>query len=1129
MSIKKEKLLDSTYKQFLNSIHNLVYKSSDKFISEGLMAYGTAVDEKMFSLSDFRKQLDKERKFSEGITLKVRDTPVFRKITEGGDSAVIVGEYEIEMKSNGEVHFLDTRITTVLEYKGEKWKVIHFHVAKVDKNMSVEDPFHYEELKRKNDELEKIVNARTEELEKRNAELEIETSLERVRSRAMSMSKPEALTGICEILFDELIRLSFPDVRNTQINIFNNAKRTFTNYDYADYAGASITEVSYDLNPIVKAFLTNAAKSPDAFVEFKIGKKEIEGWKKMRLKLGEMPDPKLEKIDSLYYYFYSIGSGSIGLSTFKSLPEEHLKVLKRFRNVFDLAYRRYVDIKTAQAHARETQIELSLERIRARSMSMHSSEELVDASDVFFNQLLSLGIESIRTGVGLFHNEGETIEVWSRSHNDMTARSKILGIVPRDTNEFFRKCFDAWKNKEKFFIYELKGANVKKYYLSMKTTLTYPEKKAFNDKEYFNIFFFEEGSLNVVSRHKLSEEEISLMLRFAGVFGLVYRRFLDLKRAEAQAREANIEASLERVRAAAMSIQKSDQLSFIGEKIFGELKSLGFNELRNTEIIINNDPKESVTSYYYSDYGVSGIIEIFYKEHLKVKSWADEMRKAGDAFAEIIIGENEIKEWRKYRESIGYLPDRKLNKASTVYYYSYSIGLGALSISSFAEISEDQKKIIHRFRNVFNLAYQRYSDVSLAEAQTRRANIETALERVRARSLAMQEPEELVEVIKVLRNEMGILRVEELETSTVFVWDMNSDKAECWFAVKDEKNTERELIADYLILELNVTAFGRVLKKFFDSGIEEERISICLKGADRKEWIEYVYKISSVFRDFFGKEIPDRMFHLYKYSHGAIGVTTSAEISEESWDLLQRATSVFSLAYSRFKDLSQAKKDLELLKEEKKRSDSLLLNILPEEIAAELKEFGKSYARKHDEVSILFADIRGFSTIAERLSASELVTQLDECFRAFDYIVEKHGLEKIKTVGDAYVCACGLPKPVEDNAVKTVNAAMDMMDFIRGFAMTKKIQDLPPFEFRIGIHTGPVVTGVVGLKKFTYDIWGDAVNMAARMEQNSEVGKINISESTFKLVKDKFKCIHRGCIEAKNKGLVDMYFVEMKN
>jgi len=269
------------------------------------------------------------------------------------------------------------------------------------------------------------------------------------------------------------------------------------------------------------------------------------------------------------------------------------------------------------------------------------------------------------------------------------------------------------------------------------------------------------------------------------------------------------------------------------------------------------------------------------------------------------------------------------------------------------------------------------------------------------------------------------------------------------------------------------------------------------------------------------------------FSKGHITFSTLEPRPQESIRLLERFAGVFDLTYTRFLDLKLAEAHAEKAqieegksREEKKRSDSLLLNILPEEVANELKQFGKSYARKHEEVTILFSDIKGFSSIAENLSADELVTQLDECFRAFDKIIEKHGLEKIKTVGDAYICACGLPKPVPDNAIKTVSAAIDMLDFLKGFNISKKIQNLPAFEFRIGIHTGPVITGVVGLKKFTYDIWGDAVNMAARMEQHGAAGMVNISESTYELVKDEFVCTGRGRIAAKNKGEVAMYFVE---
>jgi class 3 adenylate cyclase len=215
----------------------------------------------------------------------------------------------------------------------------------------------------------------------------------------------------------------------------------------------------------------------------------------------------------------------------------------------------------------------------------------------------------------------------------------------------------------------------------------------------------------------------------------------------------------------------------------------------------------------------------------------------------------------------------------------------------------------------------------------------------------------------------------------------------------------------------------------------------------------------------------------------------------------------------------------EIIQAAKAQSDSLLLNILPDEIAEELKRFGRSYARKHNQVSVLFADIKGFTLVAETLSPEKLVTALDEVFRAFDNIVDKYDMEKIKTIGDAYMCACGLPRSDTDNAIKAIKTAIDMQQFIHGFGLACRIQNLPEFEIRIGIHTGPVIAGVVGSRKFAYDIWGDTVNIASLMEQHGEVGKINISANTYALIKDCYDCTERGKIEVKSKGGIDMFFV----
>ncbi len=214
------------------------------------------------------------------------------------------------------------------------------------------------------------------------------------------------------------------------------------------------------------------------------------------------------------------------------------------------------------------------------------------------------------------------------------------------------------------------------------------------------------------------------------------------------------------------------------------------------------------------------------------------------------------------------------------------------------------------------------------------------------------------------------------------------------------------------------------------------------------------------------------------------------------------------------------------ISKEKKRSDELLLNILPEETAEELKATGSAKAKSFDLVSVLFTDFKNFTQASEKLSAEELVQEINYCYSEFDIIVTRYGIEKIKTIGDAYMCAGGLPVTNSTHPEDVVRAGLEMQHFIEKNKKEREANGRPFFELRLGIHTGPVVAGIVGIKKFAYDIWGDTVNTASRMESSGEIGKVNISGTTYELVKDKFKCIHRGKIQAKNKGEIDMYFVE---
>ncbi|MGB5610500.1 adenylate/guanylate cyclase domain-containing protein [Eudoraea sp.] len=233
---------------------------------------------------------------------------------------------------------------------------------------------------------------------------------------------------------------------------------------------------------------------------------------------------------------------------------------------------------------------------------------------------------------------------------------------------------------------------------------------------------------------------------------------------------------------------------------------------------------------------------------------------------------------------------------------------------------------------------------------------------------------------------------------------------------------------------------------------------------------------------------------------------------------------IFVLLFFLYRRYSFVKETNTIIEEEKNRSDTLLLNILPKETAQELKETGHVEAKKFESVTVLFTDFKDFTRSSADLTPESLVRSVDYYFSKFDEVMEKHGLEKIKTMGDSYMCTGGIHLNKEDHAIRMVHAAFEIVRITEEVKI-KNQDNIMPYEIRIGINTGPVVAGVVGTQKFAYDIWGDTVNVAARMETNSETGRINISENTYELIKDEFECEYRGKMKVKNKGMMKMYYV----
>ena len=238
---------------------------------------------------------------------------------------------------------------------------------------------------------------------------------------------------------------------------------------------------------------------------------------------------------------------------------------------------------------------------------------------------------------------------------------------------------------------------------------------------------------------------------------------------------------------------------------------------------------------------------------------------------------------------------------------------------------------------------------------------------------------------------------------------------------------------------------------------------------------------------------------------------------------------VLLIALLLFRNYRVKLKTNKILDRQKNEIENLLLNILPVEVANELQTTGRATPRHYESVSVMFSDFKSFTIVADQMSPEELVRELDACFIAFDAIIDKYELEKIKTIGDAYMCAGGIPTPDDQHVLKIVKAGLEIQKYISEYNQRRKEKGLTPWNARIGIHVGPVVAGVVGKKKYAYDIWGSTVNIASRMESNGEPGKVNISSAIYEVIKDHYSCSYRGKISAKNIGEIDMYFIDHEN
>lgn len=826
------------------------------------------------------------------------------------------------------------------------------------------------------------------------------------------------------------------------------------------------------------------------------------------------------------------------------MPSEQEQLLKQFEKIQqeNLELKQIVSDTSADLAAKnhELKIEAALDRVRNRAMAMQTSEELHIIIGSVFSELTNLDVLLTRCAILIYEENNNGLRQWMI--NSEAPSVPMSFFVLHKNIPYLNALMNGWKGKTLKWEYVLDGENKKitDDYLFKETELScLPEIVIVGmrapEKVHISASFNNFGCLTMASLEPLSDAHFDILLRFAKAFDLSYTRFNDLQKAETQAKEAIIEASLERVRSKTMAMHNSNDVANTVATMFDEWVKLDIKTFRCGIGIMEEDGQMEVWTARTGADGkvVMAVGRLNMYIHPLLEGAYNGWKNKQETFTYELTGDDTKNYFSAINNHFDYPVKYDINNLpAKIYHRDFYFSEGTLFVFSLEKLSEETSNILKRFSGVLGQTYRRFLDLQKAEAQAREAEIELALERVRASSMAMIKPSEFVDVIKVIGEQLIRLHI-DIDWVNFGANGLDvSDGIDVWnFAViPDGNHIASRLMIPYMNHPIFTDAV-KILDKYLTTG--EDFFELSYSKEDKDIWLGHLFSLEN-FKNI-TEEIKTIQYEKPGYTTSnialkdtwlSIGKLDTHSFTDAQHAVLRKFANAFGQAHTRFLDLQKAETQARAAELEKQRSENLLLNILPRDIAAELKQFGKSYARKHDQVTILFSDIKGFSTISETLSPEELVNQLDECFRAFDKIVEKHGLEKIKTIGDAYVCACGLPNPDPENAVKTVRAAIDMLAFSKGFGMTKKIQDLPVFDFRFGIHTGPVVTGVVGLKKFTYDIWGDAVNMAARMEQHGEAGKINISGATYQLVKDKFKCVYRGKIEAKNKGMIDMYFVE---
>jgi signal transduction histidine kinase len=747
--------------------------------------------------------------------------------------------------------------------------------------------------------------------ERQHREAQIELALERVRARTMAMQHSDELADASQVL-DQQVRALGIETWGCAFHIY--ADNAVGDYEWFSSANGNLPFYKtprelffltfYEKGQQGEKFYVEEFKGEDCKAHYDFLKTiPVMGDALLNLETSGIPLPTYQ-IDHIAFFQH----GYILFITYKPVPEAH-EIFKRFAKVFEQTYTRFLDLQKSESQAKEAKIEAALERVRAQAMAMHHSDDLSKTIQVYFEQLDDLLDSAIvRCGAGLLNRANTIAEMSTASKNLEGETYNVKGTIDMRGHPLLESTYEHWLNQQEHN-YVLRGNEIKEYYRYITNQVAIPERKE-NEELHFYFPMFTEGSFYVVTNHELPEDELQIFRRFSSVLSLTYRRFNDLQKAEAQAREAQIEAALERVRSSTMGMQRSEDMAQTASEMFRQIQTLGMQPWGCGFNIFDKDEK-AVTQYMsLANGGISPPFRTPLTEDPFFISIYDARQRKDELLVMESSGESLAKTYRYMfslpgsGEIFGDLEHSGFEMPKYQITHCAYFSQGYLVFITY-ELVPEAHDIFKRFAKVFEQTYTRFLDLKKAEAQAREAQIEVALERTRTQSMLMQHSGELNEISKTFHEQLLQLGI---DSEFSFVWLPDEEKNEhmFWATWVSEDAGGAKYHSRAINYPLDKTEPGTAACYVAWESGEPVHETFVPPGdiiSFFAAWEELLIGAEKIRPEFF----PDGIYYTEAYmKYGCFGIDIRRRLDADEKEIIRRFAVEFERTYTRFLDLKKA-------------------------------------------------------------------------------------------------------------------------------------------------------------------------------------------------------------------------------